>query len=323
MSGHSSYVQNFFQLNFQHNGSSPIIHKSTRFRILRLPQQGRKERLLMDEETRFYKIIPENCKEFFNNIKYFYESNFLSGVDVFLTEKMYDILTMTESKLKSKYPNKGLSYISSNNRDTFYLVINPYNGLRTDLRDKITEKERELRNILNNKQYYDTKCGYDKNTKGHFVGGTLKIQPKGINWVYTKKIGDFEVMFEIENKKYTAKPIQSHGYYMTFDTTVYEFKINNPYAMLYITIQEHKNGEIETTTNEISLLSDEYKKYLERNETFYFGFPDTERFHEKNLSVNIEFISSAISLLNREINDLYKVFISSSPEESKKRFLVL
>ena len=155
------------------------------------------------------------------------------------------------------------------------------------------------------------------------MGGTLKIQPQGINGVYTKKIGDFEVMFEIEDKKYTAKPIQSHGYYMTFDTTVYEFKINNPYAMLYITIQEHKNGEIETTTNEISLLSDEYKKNLERNETFYFVFPDTERFHEKNLSVNIEFISSAISLLNREINDFYKVFISSSPEESKKRFLVL
>ena len=77
---------------------------------------------------------------------------------------------MTESELKRKYPNEGLPYISSNNRDTFYLVINP-RYVSTDTQNQITEKEKKLRNILHNKQYYDTKCGYDKNTKGHFVGG--------------------------------------------------------------------------------------------------------------------------------------------------------
>ena len=323
MSGHSSYVQNFFQLNFEHNGSSPIIHESTRFQILRLPQQGRKERLLIDEETRFYKIIPENCKVFFNNIKYFYESNFLSGVDVFLTEKMYDILKMTESKLKSKYPNKGLSYISSNNRDTFYLVINPYNVLPEDLRNQITEKERELRNILNNKQYYDTKCGYDKNTKNQFVGGTLKIQPQHISGAYTENIRNFEVTFQIGDESYIAKPIIGDMLELTFDTSKkYEFEITNPNAVLNITIQEQKDDRTEITKEEISLLSDKYKKKLEKNETFYFSFPHVQH-RNKQLSVKIEFICSAISLLNRQIDDLYKEYIRFLPVDSKERFLVL
>ena len=322
MSGHSSYVQTFFQLNFEHNGSSPNIHESTQFQILRLPQQGRKERLLIDEETRFYKIIPENCKEFFNNIKYFYESNFLSGVDKFLIEQMYDILKMTELQLERKYPNKGLSYISSNNRDTFYLVINP-RYVSTDTQNQITEKERELRNILNNKQHYDTICGYDKNEEGNFVGGTLRIQLRGIQGVYNPNAAKkFKVTFQIDDKIYTAKPIQSHGFYMTFDTRVYEFKINNPDAMLNITIQEQKDSGTETTTKEIPLFSSNYKKRLEQNETFYFSFPHVQ-YRDKQLSVNIEFICSAISYLNRKIDDLYKESIRFLPNDSKERFLVL
>lgn len=129
-------------------------------------------------------------------------------------------------------------------------------------------------------------------------------------------------MFEIDDKIYTAQPIHD-GLHKEFDTSMeYKFDITNPHAVLNITIQEQTDDGTETTTHEISLLSDRYKKKLEQNDTFYFSFPDG-KYQEKQLSVNIEFICSPISLLNRQIDDLYKESIRFLPINSKERFLVL
>ena len=120
---YTSYVRLYFQLFFQHDGANPNITDNTEFEILRVPP-GKQERLFVNNNTRIYKMIPENCKNLFNNIKYFYEhkNQFQNDKYIFSVEEMFDILTMTESGINKKYlittlENSGLVDFS------YYLVI--------------------------------------------------------------------------------------------------------------------------------------------------------------------------------------------------------
>jgi len=126
---YTSYVRLYFKLFFEHNGSNPIITDNTDFEILRVPQ-GKQERLLVNNNTRIYKMIPDNCKNLFNNIEHFYEYKYQIHIDdkYISVKEMFDILTMTESKLSTEYPISTYSIGAVEyEKNDFYLVV--YNCL--------------------------------------------------------------------------------------------------------------------------------------------------------------------------------------------------
>ena len=124
---YTSYVRLYFQLFFQHDGANPNITDNTEFEILRVPP-GKQERLFVNNNTRIYKMIPENCKNLFNNIKHFceYKNQFTNSK--FSVEEMFDILTMTDSKFREikTITMLGIRDDDEMNND-FYLVV--YNRL--------------------------------------------------------------------------------------------------------------------------------------------------------------------------------------------------
>ena len=126
---YTSYVRLYFQMFFQHDGANPNITDDTKFEILRVPQ-GMQKRLLVGNDTRIYKMIPDNCKNLFNNIKHLYEYKYqIQNIDKYISVKeMFDILTMTESKLSIEYPifTYSIGEVEYEKND-FYLVV--YNCL--------------------------------------------------------------------------------------------------------------------------------------------------------------------------------------------------
>ena len=119
----TSYVRLYFQLFFEHNGSNPNITDYTKFEILCVPQ-GMQKRLLVNDNTRIYKMIPENCKNLFNNIKHFYEYRYLCYPNTFSMKEMFDILTMTDSKFREKKPITIVGVIDEDEMNNdFYLVV--------------------------------------------------------------------------------------------------------------------------------------------------------------------------------------------------------
>ena len=313
----TSYVRLYFQLFFEHDGSNPNITDYTKFEILCVPQ-GMQKRLLVGNDTRIYKMIPDNCKNLFNKIKYFYKhlSSIISiRANTFSVKEMFDILTMTESGFNKKYTFRTLN--SSRLVDlSYYLVIDGEYVNDVEIQNQINEHEYELTTRLKQGIYYDSECQYDKYENGRFVGGMLVVQPLRIKRVDKDvNVNDYEVTFQIENeiKKVTPyKKEQGKPYILEFrESEILEFDIGDPESELKIEIGETK----------FSLKLIDHKKNLEKNGVFEFNFG--QNLYTIYLNVKLNFIFSYFSFLNRKIDDLYQTYINTLPTLSTSRLVIL
>jgi len=330
----TSYVRLYFQLFFEHDGSNPNITDYTKFEILCVPQ-GMQKRLLVGNDTRIYKMIPENCKNLFNKIKYFYEHLSESSIrtiinnsktinskryreypNTFSVKEMFDILTMTESGFNKKYTITTLNSNSSRLVDlSYYLVIDGEYVPDDDIQNKIYEHESELSTMLKQGIYYDSGCQYDKYKDGSFVGGMLVVQPLRIHRVDKDvNVNDYQVTFQIQNEIKNVTPYEKQGrpYILEFrDSDILEFDITNPESELKIEIEE----------KEFILKLKNEKEKLEEDGVFEFKFGPN--LYPKYLNVKLNFVFSYFSFLNRKIYDLYQEYINRLPTSSKSRLVIL
>jgi hypothetical protein len=259
-------------------------------------------------------MIPDNCKNLFNKIKYFYRGY----PNTFFVKEMFDILTMTKSGFNQKYPITSLHSNRSRLVDlsySYYLVIDGEYA-DVEIQNQINEHEYELTKILKQGIYYDSECQYDKYENGGFVGGMLVVQPLRIKRVDRDvNVNDYEVTFQIENKIKKVTPYkkqQDRPDILVFrESEILEFDITNAESELNIEIGEKK----------ISLKLIEHKEKLEKNGVFEFNFG--QNLYPKYLNVKLNFIFSYFSFLNRKIDDLYEDYINRLSTSSNSRLVIL
>ena len=299
----TSYVRLYFRLFFEHDGANPNITDDTKFEILHVPS----DKPLRVQDTQIYKMIPENCKNLFNNIKHFYEYKYLCYPNTFSMKEMFDILTMTGPELERTYQKiqiDGVNYNKGDDNNDFYLVV--YDCSESGLYFPFDEKKEKIDFFakLIKTHEFDETIGMQRTESG-LPAGFLKIIVNNFQFLPHKENDDIDYIYLIfsikDNDEYSKanskhlKITYENGRYYTDNPVLCFAPIGNKNALIKIrTIIKYNNILSKETIQfvfedlRLSDLEDQQKKKIQRSSNHILIENDKKIRTDKTFTLNFE-----------------------------------